>query len=114
MVEITEQVLQDIVARLVRCSDPQRIILFGSRARGDARPGSDVDLMVIEDEPFQAGDPRRDHLARWRRLHEALRGCRVPVDLLLFSAADVEYWKNSINHVVYDALTEGRVVHERP
>jgi predicted nucleotidyltransferase len=114
MVAVTEDVLQDIVDRLVRCSDPRRIILFGSRARGRAGPESDVDLLVVEDEPFDPGDPGRNRLARWRRLHESLRGCRVPVDLLLFTAAEVEYWKDSINHVVYDALTEGRVIHERP
>ncbi|MFZ4703922.1 MAG: nucleotidyltransferase domain-containing protein [Candidatus Methylumidiphilus sp.] len=37
---------------IVREADPEQIILFGSRARGDARPDSDVDLLIIESEPF--------------------------------------------------------------
>jgi len=47
--------LPNIVGRIVRAIDPRRIILFGSRARGDARPESDYDLLVILDE---VGDRR--------------------------------------------------------
>lgn len=52
-VHVDEDVLQDIVRRLVAAVDPDRIILFGSRARGDAKPDSDVDLLLIKasDEP---------------------------------------------------------------
>jgi len=114
MVAVTDDVLQDIVDRLVRCSDPRRIILFGSRARGEAGPDSDVDLLVVEDQPFDPATPGQDRSARWARLERSLRGCRVPVDLLLYTAAEVEYWRDSINHVVYDALSEGRVLNERP
>jgi len=44
-VHVDESVLQDIVRRLVAAVDPDRIILFGSRAHGDAKPDSDVDLL---------------------------------------------------------------------
>ena len=43
----TEQQLQAIVDIIIRVADPEQIILFGSRARGDARPDSDVDLLII-------------------------------------------------------------------
>ena len=114
MEPVNDDIIQDIVRRFLSVSDPRSIIVFGSRVRGDARPDSDVDVMVVEDEPFEPADPGRNRLARWRKLHESLRGCRVPIDLLLYTVAEVEYWKDSINHVVYDALTEGRVVYERP
>jgi len=111
MGQVTEDVLQDIVARLVRCADPQRIILFGSRARGDARPDSDVDLLVVEDEPFGA---QRNWFEEWSRLGDSLWECPVAVDLLLYSSADVAKWRGSSNHIIYEAVTEGQVVYERP
>ena len=46
---IDDKVLNEIVRRLVEAVDPDRIILFGSRARGDARPDSDIDLLIIKD-----------------------------------------------------------------
>lgn len=47
-----EHVLQEMVNVIIAEVDPEQIILFGSRARGEARPDSDVDLLVIEREPF--------------------------------------------------------------
>ena len=46
---IDNNLLDEIVRRLVKAVDPDRIILFGSWARGDARPDSDVDLLIIKD-----------------------------------------------------------------
>jgi len=91
--------------------DPEQVILFGSRARGDHRDRSDVDLIVIEAEPF--GSERSRH-GEMLRLYEALRGLRVPTDLLVYSREDVEYWRDSRNHVLARALREGRVLYERP
>ena len=54
---VDETVLAEIVRRLVEAVDPDRIILFGSRVRGEERPDSDVDLMIIKasDDPSQGG-----------------------------------------------------------
>ena len=56
-VTVDEAVLAEIVQRLVRAVDPDRIILFGSRARGDHRPDSDLDLLLIK--PSAAPPHRR-------------------------------------------------------
>ena len=47
-VVVDEAVLAEVVRRLVEAVDPDKIILFGSRARGDYRPDSDLDLLVIK------------------------------------------------------------------
>ena len=111
MREVTPEVIQEIVDAFVRVADPRRIILFGSHARGDAGPDSDLDFLVIEDEPFGSGRSRRRRIGD---MYRALRGIAVPVDILLFSAPEVAKWRASINHVVHDAERDGEVLYDRP
>ena len=111
MPAVTEELLQEMVRVIVEEVDPEQVYLFGSHARGDAREGSDVDLLVVEGEPF---GPERSRYAMAGRLWEALARFRVPKDLLLFSADEVERRRGGRNHVVAHALREGRVLYERP
>ena len=110
-VPVTEELLQQAVQMILKEVDPERIILFGSHARGDARPDSDVDLLVVESEAF--GKERSQH-SEMVRLNDALSGLDVPTDILVCSTAEVEYWRDSLNHVLARALREGRVLYERP
>ena len=73
------------------------MILFGSRARGDARKDSDVDLVVVEAEPFGPERSRRQELVR---LYHALVEFPISIDILVYSHADVDYWRDSLNHVL--------------
>ena len=111
MTHVDEPLLQRMVAAIVEAADPEQVILFGSRARGDARPDSDVDLVVVEAEPF---GPGRDRRAEIVRLMRALGGCPVATDILVYSLDEVEYWRDSLNNVLARALREGRVLYERP
>ena len=101
-----ESVLQEMVRRLVEAIDPDRIILFGSRARGDARPDSDVDLLVIKDsdEP-----PHRRVIPAYR----ALTGLGVPKDIIWRTPDEVRDWSQVRNYVTTRALREGRVLYEK-
>ncbi len=101
----------DSMAKTVaQAVQPEKIILFGSRARSTEKAGSDVDLLVVEREPFGNGRSRRLEAGRIRR---SLRGFRVAVDILVFSEDEVKQWQNSINHVVGRALREGRTLYAR-
>ena len=55
MPDVTDAILDRMIRTIVDEVDPERVILFGSRARGDARPDSDIDLLIIEAEPFGSG-----------------------------------------------------------
>jgi predicted nucleotidyltransferase len=105
-----EALLQHMVETIVCEVSPETIILFGSRVRGDARPDSDVDLLVVETEPFS---PQRSRRKEATRLYMALRNLGVSKDILLYSREEFEHWKNSLNHVVGRAHREGRVLHGR-
>lgn len=109
--QVTDSLLSDMVRAIVAEVDPEQVILFGSRARGDAREDSDVDLLVIESTPFGNGRSRRQEAVRlWR----AVSGLGVTKDILVYSRDEVEYWRDSLNHVLARALREGRVLYERP
>ncbi len=109
MNQVTEPLLQKMVDAIVAEVDPEQVILFGSRARGDAREDSDVDLIVLESEPFGEGRSRHKEEVR---LYSALSRFRVPADVLVYSREDVEYWRDSLNNVLARALWEGRVLYE--
>ena len=110
MTRVSEEFLQRMAQAIVDEVDPEQIILFGSHARGDAREDSDVDLIVIEAEPFGKDRCQRSELIRVRK---AVKDFDVPKDILVFSLEDVEYWRDSLNNVLARAMREGRVLYER-
>ncbi len=82
----------------------EQIVLFGSQARGDAGPDSDVDFLVIE----PVIENRAQEMVRLRR---ALRALRVPADVLVYTREEVNQWRHQPGTALYWALREGRVVH---
>jgi predicted nucleotidyltransferase len=107
---LTDQTLDEIVRVIVREVDPQSIILFGSRARGDARPDSDVDLLIVRDRDTL---PRQPRYMVTGRLYNLLSHVRVSKDILIYTTEEVEGWKDCKNHVIAHALREGQTLYER-
>ena len=101
---LDQQILDDIVRRIVEVAQPEKIILFGSAARGDMNRHSDVDLLVVKE-----GIHRRDMAGR---IYENLWGVGAAVDVVVVTPADVERYKDSHALVIKPALREGRVVYE--
>lgn len=102
----TEKLIQEVTRRLVAAAPGAKVILFGSRARGDDRPDSDLDLLVIE--PGAVQKPR----AETARLRRELRGLGVGLDVLVVSTRQAEEWGRLDGSLLHDALSEGRVLVE--
>ncbi len=102
---IDETIIQRAVNLVLTAAPQARVIVFGSHARGDARPQSDLDLLVIEPE-VQA---RRREMAR---LADVLSPLRSPVDVLVVSAATFDDWAETPGTVVYEAARQGRMFSE--
>jgi predicted nucleotidyltransferase len=100
---IADDLIDEAARRIAEAAPGARVILFGSHARGEAGPDSDIDLLVIE--------PRvEDRFAEVVRLQRVLAPLRVPADVVVVSEAHVEDWRDVQNTMLHDALREGRVL----
>lgn len=99
-------VIESMVNRIVKRFTPERVILFGSYARGDAGPDSDVDLLVVM--PFSG---RRVAVAV--KMRTALHGMGLAKDVVVVTPEEFEKQKDLVGSLVYPAVQEGRVVYER-
>lgn len=99
------QDIREAAARLHAARPQATVILFGSQARGDVRPGSDVDFLVIE----PSFDSRREEMTR---LSDLLRPLRLPVDVLVASRRTFEKWAVVPGTVYHTAAREGRILHD--
>ena len=100
--------LRDALGRL--CADPsvRAVLAFGSRARGEARPDSDLDLAVICAEPSLEPGLKAE---RWSHLRNLIGQLGCGVDLVVQGSADAERLAGSRWHVMGDVAREGSVVY---
>ncbi len=103
---LADNILKEIVQRILAVGHPQKIILFGSHARGEAHPDSDYDLLIIEPSNL----PRHQRAAKYRKV---LTGVRVPKDVVVWTPEEVSDWRNVPNTFITTALKEGVVLYER-
>jgi predicted nucleotidyltransferase len=95
-----------MVKQIVKEFDPEQVILFGSQARGDAGPDSDVDLLVVMD---VQGAKLEQRLA----IRAALRDFLVPMDILVTTPEDFAWRKDVVGTIEWPAFREGKVLYAR-
>jgi uncharacterized protein len=93
-----------LISRIVEISHPLRIVMFGSAARGENGPDSDVDLLVIMPE----GTQRR---ATAQKLYREIAGAGIPFDVLIATPSDIRKHKDNIGLIYRSALRDGREVY---
>jgi len=104
---VNEALLQQMAAEIHQEIPEAEVRLYGSHARGDARPSSDVDLMIIVTDAWYAQHNWFETLGLlWRKLAHH----RVPIDLLLYPRSKVEERRHWLSHVIALAHREGRVL----
>jgi hypothetical protein len=96
--------IRGVVDRIVAAFAPSMVLLFGSHARGDLRPNSDVDLLIV----WRDNAPPPNPSSAVRR---ALGRVGFPMDLLVVSPADFARFRQWRGHVIYIAAREGVVLH---
>jgi predicted nucleotidyltransferase len=98
--------ITEIARRISEGFDPDRIILFGSYARGTAGPDSDADLLVVMD----VEGSKRDKATE---IDMALAGIPIPTDVIVVTPKDVEKYRNCAGNIIHEAMAEGKVLYER-
>jgi predicted nucleotidyltransferase len=101
---VKRKVLADVIRRVVETAQPDKIILFGSAARGEMGPNSDLDLLVIKRGKFN----RRRLTAK---IYHNLYGAEAAVDAVLVTPEEVERYRDAHCTVICPALKEGKVVY---
>ena len=101
---LAQKTLDDIIRRIVEVAQPEKIILFGSAARGDMNRHSDVDLLIIK----ECANP----LELMGQIYQNLHRVGAAIDAIVVMPQAVERYKDSHALVIKPALREGRIVYE--
>ncbi len=104
MIELQE--IKRVAERMGRAANAERVVLFGSHARGDAAEHSDVDLMIVAESDL----PR---FKRSRELYKLLRPYPFAMDLIVYTPQEIERGKRSPISFVSTVLREGQTLYER-
>ena len=102
----SDPILREIVRRIRKEVRPQKIILFGSRARGNPHRHSDYDILVV----------KRTKLSHYRRtipIYSALSGLLVPVDVVMYTPFEIHDWSQVPQALITTAMREGKVLYEK-
>lgn len=101
-----DEPIRKMVRRIIRRFAPDKIILFGSHARGDAGPDSDVDLLIVM--------PVSDSTRRMAvEIGVALHDIRVPKDVIVTTPEEFEWRKDTIGTIEWPAWHEGKVLYAK-
>ncbi len=103
--EIDSNFLNEIIKRVLSVASPEKIILFGSAAKGGMDSDSDIDLLVVESNP---GDRRKESV----KIDEALSGIGYPVDVIVVSGEYFDSTRKIIGGIAYPADRYGRVIYD--
>jgi predicted nucleotidyltransferase len=101
---VSPELLQEIVRRIIDVAHPERIILFGSAARGDMGPDSDIDLLIVK-----ADVAHRGRLAE--EIYLALSGIGVGVDVVVVTPRDIERFQDRVGSIIRPAVRDGREIY---
>jgi len=99
-----DRILAEIARRLIAAFAPSRILLYGSRAAGNARPDSDYDLLIV----WRDENPPAARAATVRRV---LLDLRAPLDIAVVTPREYDRFRTGRMHIVAIADREGRVLH---
>ena len=104
--DIDQKLIEEIIGRILAVTQPERIILFGSAAKGEMTRDSDIDLIVLK--RAAPGNSRKESV----RLHQALRGLDRAFDIIVMATERFEESKGVIGGIAYPAKKYGKVIYE--
>ena len=104
--EIDRPLIEEVVKRIVRSVQPEKIILFGSFAYGQPHKDSDLDILVVME----------SDLPRYKRsvpIYRALAGLLIPKDVLVYTPQEIEAWSTVPQAFITTVMREGQIIYEK-
>jgi predicted nucleotidyltransferase len=101
-----EKIIREMADRIAKRFSPDKIILFGSYARGTAGPDSDADFLVV----MPVNGSRRELSVK---IATEISGLGLPKDVLVVTPEELERDRNAVGTIIKPALSEGRMLFER-
>lgn len=101
---VDQKILNEIIRRIVGVANPEKIIMFGSAARGQMGRNSDVDLLVVKGGRYDKG-------RLTEKIYMNLHGSGEAVDVIVVTPQEVERYRDTRCLVIAPALREGRVIY---
>ncbi len=103
---LIQKKIAEMVKRIRAQFDPEKVVLFGSHARGTANHDSDVDLLVIKK---NIGSKRRIRL----EIRQALHGIGISKDIVVATPEEVNKYQNVVGTIIRPALRDGIVLYDK-
>ncbi len=101
---INDEILNEIIRRIVATAHPRTIILFGSAGRGEMGPNSDLDILVV----MPSGVHRRKTA---RSIYRNLIGVGFAADIVVVTEQDIELYHDNIGMVIKPAIEQGKLLY---
>ncbi len=101
-----ENVIFNIVEKIKDNYMPEKIVLFGSHAKGNPNPNSDIDLLIVKDSDF-----RRDE--RDIEIRDLLREVKFPMDIFVYTPEEVNQFRSLKGSFINNIFKDGEVLYEQ-
>ena len=96
----------DIALKIANKFNPEKIILFGSYAKGTQNKGSDIDLLIIQDTDLPS-------YRRGIEIRMSLIGTKMPIDILVYTRIEFEKEKQDKYSFLYSAIKTSKILYDR-
>ncbi len=103
---VTPEIIRHIVDTIVQAVNPKKIMVFGSCAREEAQWDSDLDLFVVMNTDLSFVD-------RALEIRNLFEQVPCPLDIVVYTPAEVAYWRTIPSSFVYQIFAEGRLLYDR-
>ena len=101
---ISPEKIKEVIDRIVKNINPEKIILFGSYASGNPGEDSDLDILVIK-------EMKMPRYKRSREVKKYLRGMKIPIDVIVYTKKEIKEWEGTKTAFISQAIKQGKVLY---
>ncbi|MBU1290427.1 nucleotidyltransferase domain-containing protein [bacterium] len=101
---ISQEEINEVIDRIVKNINPEKIILFGSYASGNPSEDSDLDILIVK-------EMRMPRYKRSREVKKHLRGMKIPIDVIVYTKKEIKEWEDTKTAFINQAIKQGKVLY---